>query len=67
MTKIVRSEDAALSNYKVVSVQVWDKGCPGGKPDKMAFEKVFDHPTQMTGGDVYLTSTRYIVIRKASA
>lgn len=72
MTKKVRIENADTSNYKVV-VQVWDKGTemPDGfggfnqAPDVMAFERNLDHPTAMTGDDVYLTSTRYIVIKEA--
>ena len=64
MTKRVRIENADGSNYKVV-VQVWDKGYPEGEPDKLAFERVLNNPTDMTGDDVYLTSTRYIVIKEA--
>lgn len=64
MTKRVRIENADGSNYKVV-VQVWDKGYPEGEPDKLAFERVLNNPTDMTGDDVYLTSTRYIIIKEA--
>ena len=63
MTKRVRVENADTANYKVV-VQVWDKGYPEGEPDKLAFEKVLHNPCDITGDDVYLTSTRYLVIKE---
>lgn len=63
MTKKVRIENADMADYKVV-VQVWDKGYPEGEPDKMAFERELGYPTAMTGDDVYLTSTRYIVVKE---
>lgn len=63
MTKKVRIENADLADYKVL-VQVWDKGYPEGSPDVLAFERRLDYPTAMTGDDVYLTSTRYIVIKE---
>lgn len=72
MTKKVRIENADMSPYKVV-VEVWDKGqlMPDGlggfnqAPDTLAKTINLDHPTQMTGDDVYLTSTRYLVIKEA--
>lgn len=64
MTKKVRIENADNSNYKVV-VQVWDKGYPEGQPDTMAFERVLVNPTDMTGDDIYLTSTRYLIVKEA--
>lgn len=64
MTKKVRIENADTSPYKVI-VQVWDKGYPEGEPDKLAFERVLPDPTNMTGDDIYLTSTRYLVVKKA--
>lgn len=63
MTKKVRIENADNSNFKVV-VQVWDKGYPEGEPDKLAKEVMLNNPTDMTGDDVYLTSTRYIVVKE---
>ena len=63
MTKKVRIENADTASYKVV-VQVWDKGF-NGTPDVMAFERNLDYPCSMTGDDVYLTSTRYIVVKEA--
>jgi hypothetical protein len=63
MTKKVRIENADTSDYKVL-VQVWDKG-HNGEPDVMVFERRLDFPTAMTGDDVYLTSTRYVVVKEA--
>ncbi len=63
MTKKVRIENADTSDCKVV-VQVWDKGYPEGAPDVLAFERLLDFPTAMTGDDIYLTSTRYIVVKE---
>lgn len=63
MTKRVRIENADTSDYKVV-VQVWDKG-HNGAPDTMAFERQLNYPTAITGDDVYLTSTRYVIIKEA--
>lgn len=64
MTKKVRIENADLSTYKVV-VEIWDKGYPEGAPDTLVKTINLDHPTAMTGDDVYLTSTRYIVVKEA--
>jgi hypothetical protein len=63
MTKRVRIENADTANYKVV-VEVWDKGF-NGEPDKLVATKNLDYPTAMTGDDVYLTSTRYLVVKEA--
>lgn len=65
MTKRVRIENADNANYKVV-VQVWDKGIDGG-PDTLANEIMLANPCDMTGQDVYLTSTRYLVVKEAPA
>jgi hypothetical protein len=64
MTKRVRIENADTASFKVV-VEVWDKGYPEGAPDKLAKTINLDYPTAMTGEDVYLTSTRYIVVKEA--
>lgn len=64
MTKRVRIENADTANYKVV-VQVWDRGYPKGAPDVMAFEKTLNSPCDITGDDVYLTSSRYLVVKVA--
>ncbi len=63
MTKNIRIENADTSNYKV-SVEVWDKGYPHGEPDTLAFTEDLDYPTAMTSSRVYLTSSRYVVIRE---
>ncbi|SMD20329.1 hypothetical protein [Rhizobium sp. RU36D] len=64
MTKHVRVENADTSDYKVV-VEVWDKGQEGAE-DKLAFVENLDYPTAMTSSSVYLTSTRYLVIKEKS-
>lgn len=63
MTKLVRVENADTANYKVI-VEVWDKGFDGA-PDALAFSRELAYPTAMTGSDVCLTSTRYIVVKEA--
>lgn len=68
MTKKIRIENADNGPDKVL-VQVWDKGrvledgC--SEPDVLAFERHLDCPTAMTGDDIYLTSTRYVVVKEA--
>lgn len=73
MTKKVRIENADTSPAKVV-VEVWDKGAtvypPSGappikNPDKLAFSRTLDTPTAMTGDDIFVTSTRYLVVKEA--
>ena len=66
MTKHIRVENADTSNYKVI-VEVWDKGFPEGEPDKLAFVEKLDFPTAMTSSAVYLTSTRYVIVRETPA
>lgn len=63
MTKKVRIENADQSPYKVV-VQVWEKGLEG-EPDRLSHEVTLHNPCDITGADVYLTSTRYLVIKEA--
>ena len=65
MTKHIRIENADTANYKVI-VQVWDKGYPEGSPDTLAFEERLDFPTALTSSNVYLTSTRYVVVKEAA-
>lgn len=65
MTKLIRIENADTATFKVI-VQVWDKGFPEGSPDTMAFEEKLDYPTAMTSSSVYLTSTRYVVVKEAA-
>ena len=71
MTKKVRIENADTSNFKVV-VQIWDKavGAPppaDQAPDTLVKEIRLDYPAAMTGEDVYLTNTRYIVVKEVPA
>lgn len=74
MTKKVRIENADTSNFKVV-VQVWDKSYPVQQadgsftqaPDTLVKEIPLDYPTAMTGDDVYLTNSRYIVVKEVPA
>jgi hypothetical protein len=63
MTKVVRVENADNSDFKVL-VQIWDKGYPEGEPDTLFKEVRLDYPTAMTNHDVYITSTRYLVIKE---
>lgn len=74
MTKSIRVENADTSPYKVV-VEVWDKGrvtspatetsTERREPDTLFRTINLDHPCAMTPQDVYLTSTRYLVIKEA--
>ena len=64
MTKRVRVENADTSDYKVV-VQVWEKNYIEGQPDTLIKEIKLDYPTAMTGEDVYLTSSRYLIVKEA--
>jgi len=64
MTKMVRVENADTSSFKVI-VEIWDKG-PEGSPDILAKTINLDYPTAMTDSSVYLTSTRYLVVKEAT-
>lgn len=64
MTKRVRVENADTSDYKVV-VEVWDKGYPEGQPDRLVRAVELPYPTAMTGDDVCITDTRYLVVKEA--
>lgn len=64
MTKKVRIENADTSDYKVI-VQVWDKNHIAGEPDVLVKEIPLNYPTAMTGEDVYLTISRYLVVKEA--
>ncbi len=66
MTKHVRIENADTSHYKV-TVEVWDYGIPdenGERSDVLVFTEDLDYPTAMTSSAIYLTSTRYLVIKE---
>lgn len=62
MTKKVRIENADMADFKVL-VQVWEQASDGG-PDAMVFERELPFPTSMAD-DIYLTSTRYVVVKEA--
>ena len=62
MTKKIRVENADTSPYKVV-VETWDKGFDGA-PDTLVFTANLDYPTALTN-DVYITSTRYLVVKES--
>jgi len=66
MTKHIRIENADTSSYKVL-VQVWDKGYPEGAPDVLQQELTLHNPCDLIGAnrDLYITSTRYIVVKEA--
>lgn len=72
MTKQVRIENADTSPSRVI-VEIWDKGAemPDGMggvnraPDVLFRTIELNHPTAMTDSGVYLTSTRYIVVKEA--
>lgn len=63
MTKRVRVENADGSDYKVV-VQVWDKSYMEGQPDTLVRELKLDYPTALTPEDLYITNTRYLVVKE---
>jgi hypothetical protein len=65
MTKTVRIENADSGTHFKVVVEVWDKGYPEGSPDVLAKTVNLDYPTSITGQDVYITSTRYLVVKEA--
>lgn len=62
MTKTVRVENADTSSFGVV-VQVWEKG-PADAPDRLIKEVELLHPTAMTGPDVFITASRYLVVKE---
>jgi hypothetical protein len=59
MTKKVRIENADTSTY-IVIVQVWDKG----QPDTLVEEIELSYPTAITPERLYITSTRYIIVKE---
>lgn len=65
MTKCVRIENADTANFGV-AVEVWDKGIDGA-PDALVFTEKLNFPTAMTSAAVYLTSTRYLVVKEIPA
>ena len=71
MTKQVRIENACTSSYGVI-VEVWDKGVrlPDGmggfnqSSDTLVKTVELNYPTAMTGSDVYITNTRYLIVKE---
>lgn len=65
MTKKIRVENADTSTFGVV-VEVWDKGIgDAGLPDILVREIKLPFPASMTAEDLYITSTRYLVVKEA--
>lgn len=64
MTKTVRIENADSGTAFKVVVEVWDKGY-NGATDTLAKTINLDYPTAMTGSDVYITDSRYLVVKEA--
>lgn len=67
MTKSVRIENADSGTAVKVIVKIWDKGYPEGNPDILARTINLDYPTAMTDSGVYITSTRYFVVKEAES
>lgn len=65
MTKLVRIENADTAHYSVV-VEVWEKR-GDDQPDQLVLTRELPYPTAMTGAEIYLTSTRYLVVKEAPA
>lgn len=63
MTKKVRIENADTGTTFRVLVEVWDKG-PDGQPDTLAKTVELNSPCSMTGDDIYITSSRYLVVKE---
>lgn len=61
MTKRVRVENADTSDKKI-AVQVWDRAIDGR--ETMSREIILNNPCDMTGGDIYVTATRFLVIKE---
>ena len=62
MTKMIRVENADMSNYKVL-VEVWDKGYPAGEPDRLSQTIELNSPTALA--TTHITNTRYLVVKEA--
>lgn len=62
MTKHIRIENADNSDFRVI-VQVWDKDASDAS-DTLVHEERLEYPTAMSSTAVYLTGTRYVVVRE---
>lgn len=67
MTKTVRVENADSGTEFKVIVQVWEKGYPEGSPDTLVAEHRLAHPTAMTPDSLYITDSRYLVVKEAKS
>lgn len=63
MTKTVRIENADTSTYKVI-VEVWDRGYPEGTEDTLVNTIYLNYPTAMTDANLYITSSRYLIVKE---
>lgn len=64
MTKKVRIENADTSDFKVV-VRVYEKAFEEGVPDELVHEEELINPCDMTGEDLVITDSRYVVITES--
>lgn len=64
MTKKVRIENADTSDFKVV-VRVYEKAFEEGVPDELVHEEELINPCDMTGEDLVITDSRYVVISES--
>lgn len=68
MTKTIRIENADNSQFKVV-VEVWNEEyvdflTKKSMPAELVRTINLDYPTSMTPPDLYITDTKYLVIRE---
>lgn len=63
MTKNIRVENADTSDAQVV-VQVFDRQADG--PDVCVREHFLTSPAAMTPPDLYITGTRYLVVKEVA-
>lgn len=64
MTKQVRIENADIGDKKIV-VEVWEERTDGA-PDQLVSTQILAYPTAMTN-DLFLTSTRYLLVREGTS
>jgi hypothetical protein len=64
LTKKVRIENADTSDFKVV-VRVYEKAFEEGVPDELIHEEKLINPCDMTGEDLVITDSRYVVITES--
>lgn len=64
MTKKVRIENADTSDFQVV-VRVYEKAGAEGAIDELVHEEKLINPCDMTGEDLVITDSRYVVITES--